>query len=154
MVCLCDTQVCLGLPDGVKERLRPSGRLIEHSPGGGEGVLSHPGVSAGIARVTKLGCEVAPLGDCRRVGSVVGEDLLENVAGLVGFVGDDEQAVLLSSPSRAHVEASVAGGGSDDGEADVHRVALVAVGGGCVAEPQVRACVVGGQRPLAKASTR
>ncbi len=54
--------------------------------GGLDGVL-------GVPRGGDLAGEVAALGDGRDVGAVVGEDVFEDVAGVVevGFVGDDER---------------------------------------------------------------
>ena len=91
--------------------------------------------------------EVAALGDGGDVGAVVGEDAVEDVAGFgeVVGVGDDVDAVLVAAAGGADVEAAVGGGGGGEGDADVDGVALVAVFGGGVAEPDVLGDVVGRQ---------
>ncbi|MGH9268071.1 MAG: hypothetical protein ACRD0D_07830 [Acidimicrobiales bacterium] len=89
--------------------------------------------------------EFSAAGDGGDVGAVVGEDVLEGVAGgvEVGLVADDEEVVALAASGGADVERPVAGAGGDEGVAAVDGVALVAVGGGGVAEAEVLACVVG-----------
>ena len=123
----------------LKEWIGAALDVVERPASGGELLFRRPSVTANPARAGELGGQMPALGDGRGVGAVVGEDLFEDVAGLAGFVGDDEQVVLLPSAGGADVEASVAGRGGDDGDADVDGVALVAVGGGGVAEPDVRA---------------
>ena len=48
-----------------------------------------------------------------------------------------------SGPGGGDVQAAVGGGGGDEGDADVDGVALVAVLGGGVAEPDMLGHVVG-----------
>ena len=56
----------------------------------------------------------------------------------VGFVGDDEEVVVGAAAGGADIEPSVGGGEVENrGLADVDGVALVAVGGGGVAEPDM-----------------
>ena len=76
-----------------------------------------------------LAGEVAALGDGGDVGAVVGQDVLEDVAGFgrVGGVGDDEEVVGVASSGRADVQAAVGGGAGDELVGDVDGVALVAV---------------------------
>ena len=59
-----------------------------------------------------LAGEVAALGDGGEVGAVVGQDVLEDVAGFgrVGGVGDDEEVVGVASAGGADVQAAVGGG--------------------------------------------
>jgi hypothetical protein len=115
--------------------------VVECAAGCGDRVV-------GGQRARNLAGEVAALGDGRDVGAVVGEDLFEDVTSLCRVIGNDEQAVLLSSPRGGHVQAGVARGCVDDGQADVDGVALVAVGGGGVAETDVGSGVVGGEGHL------
>ena len=129
--------VALRFVEWLKEWIGAALDVIERPASGGELLLRRPSVAANPARAGELGGQMPALGDGRCVGSIVGEDLFEDVAGLLGFVGHDEQAVLLPSAGGADVEASVAGRGGDDGDPDVDGVALVAVGGGGVAEPDV-----------------
>ncbi len=124
------------MPEWAKVRLGTLLRVVEDSTRGGEFVLGRSALAACAARPGQLRSELATLGDGWRVGAVVGQDLFEDVAGLVGFVGDDEEAVLQAAAGGADVETAVAGGSGDDGDADVDGVALVAVGGGRVAEPE------------------
>jgi hypothetical protein len=92
------------------------------------------------------GLQFSADGDGRDVGGVVGEDVLEDVAGGadVGFVGDDGEVVGGSAAGGADVEGAVAGRQGDQRVADIDGVALVGVGGGGVAEAQMGLCVVGG----------
>ena len=89
--------------------------------------------------------EVAALGDGGDVGPVVGEDALEDVAGLggIGGLGDDVDAVLVAAAGGPDVQPAVGGGGRDELDGDVDGVALVAVFGGGVAETHMPADVVG-----------
>lgn len=86
-----------------------------------------------------LGSELAALDDGRDIGAVVGEHVLEHVSGFVeaGFLGDDAQMVLVAPAGGADLEASMGGRRRDERVADVDGVALVPVGGGGVAEPDV-----------------
>jgi hypothetical protein len=101
------------------------------------------------ARAGDLGGEVAALDDGWGVGAVVGEDLFEDVSGLFGCIGDDEELVVLAAAGDGDVEPAVTGGWGDHAEADIDGVAFVAVAGGGVAEPHVRPGIVGGERHLA-----
>ena len=87
------------------------------------------------------------------VGAVDGEDLVEDVAGVgeVVGVGDDVEVVLVAAAGGGDVQAAAGGRRAGDGEADVDGVGLPAVLGGGVAEPDVLAHVVGGQRDRAVA---
>ena len=98
-------------------------------------------------RAVALG-EVAALGDGGDVGPVVGEDALEDVAGFarVGGVGDDVDVVVVASSGGGDVQPAVGGGRGDERDADVDGVALVAVLGGRVAQPDMLGDVVGRQR--------
>ena len=113
--------------------------------------MSHSGTTCSGSldrfRTVGLAGEVAALGDGGDVGAVVGEDGVEDVAGFaeVGGVGDDVDAVVVAAAGRADVQAAVGGGAGDEGEGDVDGVALVAVLGGRVAEPDVLSGVVGGE---------
>ena len=91
-----------------------------------------------------LAGEVASLGDGRDVSPIVGEDGLENVAGLgeIVGVGDDVDAVLVAAAGGADVQAAVGGGGRDELDGDVDGVGLVAVLGGGVAETNMLLGVV------------
>jgi hypothetical protein len=73
------------------------------------------------------------LDDRRDVGAVVGEDLFEDVSGMFGSIGDDEELVVLAAAGDGHVEPTVAGSRGDQAEADVDGVAFVAVAGGGLA---------------------
>ena len=97
----------------------------------------------------KLGGEFPALGDGGGIGAVVGEDPFEDVTGLSGLVGDDEESVVVPAAGGADVQAAVAGCGGDDGDADVDCVALVAVGGGGVPEADVGSGVVQRERDRA-----
>ena len=57
------------------------------------------------------------LGDGEKIGAVVGQDFLENVAGEVGLIGHDEEAVEVTASSGTDVQAPVGRGGGDDGQA-------------------------------------
>jgi hypothetical protein len=92
---------------------------------------------------------VSALCDGGDVGAVVGEDLLEDVSGEFGIVGDHKELVLFPAAGGGNVEPAVAGDGGDDAEADIDSVAFVAVARGRVAETHVRPDVVGGERRLA-----
>lgn len=88
------------------------------------------------------------LRDGGRVGAVVDEDLFEHVARLPTLVGDNEDPVLGAASGGGDVEAAMGGGGRGNADADVHGVALVALGGGGVAEPDMRSGIAGGERHL------
>ena len=64
-----------------------------------------------VLRAVRLG-EKAALGDGGDIGPVVGQDGVEDVTGLahVVGVGDDVDAVLVSSSGGGHVQAAVGGG--------------------------------------------
>jgi hypothetical protein len=134
------------------DELRPAiGDLALEWSGGGHS--AHDGalglvdrIGGGPGRGERMLREFSAAGDGGDVGAVVGEDVLEGVAGgaEVGFVGDDEEPVALAASGGTDVEGAVAGAGGDEGVAAVDGVALVAVGGGGVAEAEVLACVVGG----------
>jgi hypothetical protein len=89
--------------------------------------------------------EPATLGDGGLIGTVVSEDACEDIAGLidVGVWRDDVELVRLSTPGHRDVQAAVRAGRSDEGDADIHGVALVAVLGGGVAEADVLRRVLG-----------
>lgn len=100
----------------------------------------------GGARV--LRGKLPALRDGREVSAIVGEDFLEYLACQVAVLGHDQEAVEVTTSGGADVEAPVGRGGGDDGQAHVDRVALMAVGGCGVAEPDVLARVVGRERDL------
>ena len=100
--------------------------------------------------VTQLLGEGAALGDGGDVGAVEGEDAVEDVAGFgdVGALGDDTDQVLLAAAGGGDVQAA-AGGRRRDEACEVDGVGLVAVLGRRVAQPDVVADVVGGERHVA-----
>ncbi|MDP8910162.1 MAG: AAA family ATPase, partial [Chloroflexota bacterium] len=85
---------------------------------------------------------MSALRDSREVGAVVREDFLEYVPGERSVVRHDEEVVLVPTSGGADVEAAVRRARGDHGEADIDGVALVAVGGGGIAEANVLAHVV------------
>ena len=91
--------------------------------------------------------EVAALGDGGDVGAVVGEDASRTSrASARSSVSVTTWMWFSSRPAGgADVEAAVGGGGGDELDGDVDGVALVAVLGGGVAEPDMLADVVGGE---------
>jgi hypothetical protein len=101
-------------------------------------------------RAVGLG-EVAALGDGGKVGSVVSQDAVEDVPsfGRVVGVGDDVDAVVVASAGGGDVQPTVGGGRRGEGDTDVDGVALVAVLGGGVAEPDMLSDIVGGQGHVA-----
>ena len=141
-------EVGLGGGEGPEEGLGALSCIVECSPSDRDSLLGRLQVVRRAANSGDLGGQVPSLRDGGGVGAVVGEDLFEDVARLAGFVGDDEDPVLGAASGGGDVEAAVGGGGRDDADADVDGVALVAVGGGGVAEPDVRSGVVGGERHL------
>lgn len=92
------------------------------------------------------GGELAALGGSRDVGAVDGDDLVEDVARFVEVVavGDDEDGVVLASAGEPDLGASAGCGGRDEFDPDGGGVALHAVLGSGVAEPDMVADVVGG----------
>ena len=128
----------------VGELLSPVGGLL---PPGGQPVGSERLGTWRRLRAVALG-EVAALGDGGDVGPVVGENGVEDVAGLgqVGGVGDDVDAVVVASSGGGDVQAAVGGGRGDEGDADIDGVALMAVLGGRVPQPDMLGDVVGRQR--------
>ena len=107
-----------------------------------EGPASSSDRIFGDTKPGSLASQVPALHDRRHVGTVIGEDAFEHVPRLIWFLGYDEEPVLVAAAGRADVEAPVAGGFRDDGEADVDGVGLVAVGSSRVAQPDVLACVI------------
>ena len=107
--------------------------------------VRHDGVRLGSCRGSFGVGEVTALGDGREVGPVVGEDVVEDLPSLgeVVVFGDDVEVVLVAAAGGGDVEPAMGGGGGGEGDADVDGVALVAVFGGGVAEPDVLGDVVG-----------
>ena len=85
------------------------------------------------------------------VGTVGGEDGVEDVAGLgdVVAVGDDAQDVVVAAAGGGDVQAAPGGDRRGEGDGGVDGVGLPAVLGRRVAEPDVLADVVGGQGDVA-----
>jgi hypothetical protein len=90
--------------------------------------------------------KLAALGDGRQIGALVGEDSLEDVPGFfeVARLGDDGDDVPFVAAAGADVQASPRRSFGDELDADGRRVALDAVLGGGVAEPDVLSGVLGG----------
>jgi hypothetical protein len=141
-------EVGLGAGKGPEERLDALSCRVECPPGDRDSFLGRWQVVRAAAGPGGLSREVPSLRNGGRVGAVVGEDLFEDVTGLAGFVGDDEDPVVIAAPAGGDVEAAVGGGSGDDADADVDGVALVALAGGGVAEPEMRSGVVGRERDL------
>ena len=114
--------------EAAADRVEPVGDLSLGWPGGARDLTG----------------EIAALGDSGNVDAVVGQDVLEDVAGF-GGVGDDAEVVGVASSGRADVQAAVGGGTSDEFVGDVDGVALVAVLGRRVPQPDVLADVLGRQ---------
>jgi hypothetical protein len=131
--------LCLGDAQWFEEGLGMSPGLVQRAARGSDRVVG--------ADTRHLAGGVAALDDGGNVGAVVCEYAFEHVTrgSVVGVVGDDEEPVHLPAAGSADVEAAVAGGLGDDGDADVDGIGLVAVGGGGVAEPDVLAGAVGAQ---------
>ena len=93
------------------------------------------------------GGELTALCGGGEVDAVVGEDAFEDVAcfGDVVGVGDDEDGVVALAACERDVEAAAGGGFGGEFDAGGDGVALDAVFGGGVAEPDVLAGVVGGE---------
>ena len=91
--------------------------------------------------------ECAALPDGGEVGSVDGDDGVEDVAGFgdVVAVGDDADQVLVAAAGDGDVQAAAGGGRRGEADAGGDGVGLLAVFGRGVAEPDVLAGVVGGE---------
>ena len=91
--------------------------------------------------------ECAALRDGGSVGSVDGDDGVEDVAcfGEIVAVGDDTELVALASAGGCDVHAAAGGRRGDERDGGGDSVGLVAVLGGCVAEPNALSDVVGRQ---------
>ena len=90
--------------------------------------------------------EGAALGDGGDVGTVEGEDAVEDVAGFgdVVALGDDTEQVLVAAAGGGDVEAAASRRRRGQRDAVVDGVGLVAVFGGGVAQSDVFVDVVGG----------
>ena len=95
--------------------------------------------------------EGAALGDGRDVGSVKGDDSLEDITSFSDVVGlgDDTDLVAAPAPCGADVQAAAGRRRGDEGNGGGDGVGLVAVLGGRVAESDVFGDVVGRQGDVA-----
>ena len=107
--------------------------------------VRHDGVRLRRCGVSFGAGEVAALVDGGKVGPVVGEDAVEDVASLgeVVVLGDDVDPVLVPASGGGHVQPAMGGGGGGEGDAHVDGVALMPVFSRGVAEPDVLGDVLG-----------
>jgi hypothetical protein len=97
--------------------------------------------------------EAPELGDCGTIGSIVGEDAVEQVTCFaeVLVLGDDVDPVLVPPASGCDVQPAMRRSWRGEGDANVDGVALMAVLGGGVPQPNTLRDVVGRERHHAAA---
>ena len=132
-------------------------RQVVATKGSNQSGITHRGVNGVASRefvsALLLGKDTA-LGDGGDVGSVEGDNALEDITsfGDVVGLGDDADLVAVPAPSGSHVQAAARRRRGDEGHGGGDGVGLVAVLGGRVTEPDVFGDVVSGQSDVAVAA--